>query len=151
MGSPIRGHRVTEEVFCAMKDSPRDLYKRLGASPSATTAELRMAFRARARGSHPDIAGSNATDDMASINEAWAVLGDSRRRAEYDRSLGRPPAPPRDFTGDGEPPWSGKARPSAGMGRPTQRLLRTFLVVSVLSAMVLMVAIFLVGFGRVGT
>jgi len=32
---------------------------------------------------------------MAAINEAWTVLGDPKRRAEYDRLLAEPaPAPP---------------------------------------------------------
>ncbi len=36
------------------------------------------------------------------------------------------------------------------LSKPTQRLLRTILIASMLSLLVVMVAIFLIGFGRVG-
>jgi DnaJ domain len=60
-------------------------YQRLGVAPTATDAEIRAAYRTRARASHPDHAGS--TGDMAAVNEAWRVLGDPARRAAYDRAL----------------------------------------------------------------
>lgn len=44
---------------------------------------------------HPDRQASNgAAHHMAAINEAWNVLGDPVRRAEYDRLLAPAPARP---------------------------------------------------------
>lgn len=61
-------------------------------SPTATTDEIRSAYRALARRHHPDAvaaAGGAAPPgaDMAAINRAWSVLGDPGRRALYDASL----------------------------------------------------------------
>lgn len=72
-----------------------DHYAVLGVASDASTAEIRRAYRERARASHPDLAGSDATSASASasasarmtaINDAWACLSDPRRRAEYDAS-----------------------------------------------------------------
>jgi len=68
----------------------RSHYDRLGVAPSATDAEIRAAYRRRARAAHPDHAGSAA--DMAALNEAWRVLSDPGRRAMYDRALAGPRA-----------------------------------------------------------
>jgi hypothetical protein len=76
-------------------------YETLGVSRHATTTEIRIAYRAAARRAHPDAGGSAAT--MQTINDAWHVLGDSARRAAYDRELyGAPQAPP-DPSGQNEP------------------------------------------------
>jgi hypothetical protein len=42
----------------------------LGVTPGASRAEIRRAYRRRAMATHPDVAGSNATADMAALNEA---------------------------------------------------------------------------------
>ena len=63
-----------------------DLYQIIGVAPSADTETIRSAYRALARRHHPD-AGGNA-GRMAEINEAWAVLGDTLRRFNYDREHG---------------------------------------------------------------
>lgn len=64
-------------------------YEVLGVEPGAEIDEIRAAYRARARDLHPDrrAAEPDAVLEMAAVNQAWAVLGDPRRRAEYDRSL----------------------------------------------------------------
>ncbi|MFM7252120.1 MAG: J domain-containing protein [Ilumatobacteraceae bacterium] len=67
-------------------------YETLGVSRTATHAEIKAAFRAAARRHHPDAVSSDGTtrrgdDRMASLNEAWRVLGDERRRVDYDRAL----------------------------------------------------------------
>jgi hypothetical protein len=65
-----------------------DYYRELGASPDASAAELRRAYRERARRLHPDLnpAGTGA-DAMRRLNEAWKVLGDPESRRRYDRGL----------------------------------------------------------------
>jgi DnaJ domain len=61
----------------------------------ADAATIRAAYRRRARQHHPDHVhwtGAGA-DEMATINEAYRVLGDPSRRAVYDRGLdGRAPS-----------------------------------------------------------
>ena len=64
-------------------------YAVLGVNPEADTATIRRAYRDLARRHHPDFGGD--VREMASINEAWHVLGNLERRAGYDRQLRRPP------------------------------------------------------------
>jgi hypothetical protein len=60
-------------------------YEVLGVPTAATQAEVRAAYRAKARDHHPD-AGGDASR-MQALNAAWNVLGDPARRAAYDRQL----------------------------------------------------------------
>jgi hypothetical protein len=60
------------------------LYDVLGASASATSDELRQAYRRRARELHPDVAGSDTGWAMAELNAAWRVLSDPEARRRYD-------------------------------------------------------------------
>jgi molecular chaperone DnaJ len=64
----------------------RDYYEILGVSKSASQEELKSAFRRLARQYHPDV--NNASDSeerFKELNEAYAVLSDSEKRAAYDR------------------------------------------------------------------
>ena len=75
-----------------------DHYRTLGVPASASSDELRDAYRALARRLHPDrvadpSARRGADDRMAKVNEAWRVLGDPDLRAAYDRSRQPPVAP----------------------------------------------------------
>jgi curved DNA-binding protein CbpA len=62
-------------------------YERLGVARSASATEIRTAYRALARRTHPDVNESGVDASMAAVNEAWRVLGDPDRRAAYDASL----------------------------------------------------------------
>lgn len=73
-------------------------YDTLGVAPDATTTEIRRAYLAKVAKLDP--AGANgASPEMndalrratAVVEDAWAVLGDERRRAEYDRELAQAP------------------------------------------------------------
>ena len=85
------------------------LYSLLGLDdPKATQAQIKHAFRARARARHPDIANDDtAVDDFVRVVAAYEILSCSRRRAAYDatRRAGA-------FTGDASS-WGGSRAASA--------------------------------------
>jgi DnaJ-class molecular chaperone len=59
--------------------------------PSATAAQIRAAYRAKAKSFHPDVSkASDASARFAEISLAYEVLSDRARRSEYDLSLARP-------------------------------------------------------------
>ena len=67
----------------------RNHYEVLGVAPDASAAEVRAAYRAKARDHHPDAGGDAAR--MRQLNAAWRVLRRPTRRAAYDRVLARGP------------------------------------------------------------
>ena len=64
----------------------KDLYEVLGVAKDATDEEIKKAFRRRARELHPDVnKAPNAEDQFKELNEAYDVLSDPQKRAQYDR------------------------------------------------------------------
>jgi molecular chaperone DnaJ len=64
----------------------RDYYEILGVARSASTDDLKAAFRKMARQYHPDVnKAPDAEERFKEINEAYAVLSDPEKRAAYDR------------------------------------------------------------------
>lgn len=64
----------------------RDYYKILGVGRSASDSEIKRAYHQLARQYHPDLnKDPGAEERFKEINEAYEVLGDRRKRAEYDR------------------------------------------------------------------
>ena len=65
----------------------RDYYAVLGVDRTATQEEIKQAFRRLAREHHPDVRKGDpkADERFKEINEAYQVLSDPERRAQYDR------------------------------------------------------------------
>lgn len=103
----------------------KDYYSILQVTRSASTSEIRRAYRVLVQQLHPDINPNPAAHELIKeVNEAYDVLGDAVKKAEYDYRLDNPfviettpqPPPHRD------PRYrrrSGYQPPPSG--RPTQR------------------------------
>ncbi|MDP2233568.1 MAG: molecular chaperone DnaJ [Actinomycetota bacterium] len=69
-----------------MSTGTKDYYALLGVAKTATEAEIKKAFRARARETHPDVNNaSDAEEQFKAINEAYDVLSDPQKRQMYDQ------------------------------------------------------------------
>ena len=69
--------------------SEPNLYEVLGLERSASSHQIRAAFRKLVKRFHPDLfptaaEKTRATEKLREINEAYAVLGNPKRRREYD-------------------------------------------------------------------
>jgi len=63
----------------------KDYYQILGVAPEAETKDIKAAYRKLARKYHPDLnADKDAEARFKEVAEAWEVLKDTDRRAEYD-------------------------------------------------------------------
>ncbi|MCK4777866.1 MAG: molecular chaperone DnaJ [Actinomycetia bacterium] len=64
----------------------KDYYKTLGVSDEAARDEIKKAYRKLAKKHHPDINPSEeAEEKMKEINEAYEVLGNEKKKQEYDQ------------------------------------------------------------------
>ena len=86
----------------------KDYYKALGVEPSASEAEIKTAYRRLARKYHPDVSKeAGAEERFKAVNEAYEVLKDKDKRAQYDqlKASGYRPGeefrPPPGFGGGG--------------------------------------------------
>lgn len=70
-----------------MTSNRNDYYAILGVSPEASPEEIKRAFRKLALETHPDRnpGDRQAEEQFKKINEAYGVLSDPQKRAEYDR------------------------------------------------------------------
>lgn len=69
-------------------DHTKDYYAILGVTTSTEQVVIRAAYKALAQKYHPDkLDGNNLADNlmMSAINEAYSILGDPLKRAQYDQ------------------------------------------------------------------
>ena len=62
----------------------KDYYKILGVEKNASKDEIKKAFRKLAHEHHPDKASGNEAK-FKEINEAYGILSDDSKRAQYDQ------------------------------------------------------------------
>src|SRR5206468_2753179 len=67
-------------------------YEELGVLPDADAEEIRTAYRGLAKQLHPDLSDDDTSESKEAflrLQEAYDVLRDPQRRADYDRELAR--------------------------------------------------------------
>src|SRR4030042_5153999 len=83
----------------------KDYYRSLGVERKATAAEIKRAYRKLARKFHPDLNPGDKTSEakFKEIQEAYSVLSDQKKKAQYDQF---------GFAGDMPPGGAGPRGPS---------------------------------------
>ncbi len=87
----------------------RDPYQVLGVARGASDAELKKAFRRRAKELHPDRNRDDpkAQDKFSELNTAYEILGDEAKRKQFDRG---------EIDAEGKPRFQGFEGMGAGRG-----------------------------------
>ncbi len=80
----------------------KDYYKTLGVAKDASASDIKKAYRKLARDNHPDT-NPNGETRFKQVSEAYDVLSDAKKRAEYDEQRSLFGAGPRPGFGAGGP------------------------------------------------
>ncbi|MBI3274816.1 MAG: J domain-containing protein [Methylocystis sp.] len=100
----------------------RDPYEVLGVAKTAGPGEIKKAFRHLAKKYHPDQNKHDpkAKEKFAEANSAYEILGDEKKKAQFDRGEIDADGKPRftGFEGFGGPGGFTRARRGAGGGEP---------------------------------
>ena len=78
----------------------QDYYKILSVAPDADSKTIKTAYRKLARKYHPDVSEHReAEEKFKQVSEAYEVLKDPQKRAQYDELREQGPQPQRRFWG----------------------------------------------------
>lgn len=99
----------------------KDLYSILGVPRTASHADIRRAYKRKAKDLHPDLHPDDAVkaDAFKAASTAYEILGDEAKRAQYDRGEIDADGNPRGFTNSGQ----GGFHRSAAQGDPFEDIL----------------------------
>ncbi len=100
----------------------RNPYDVLGVAKTASSKEIKSAYRKLAKQHHPDQNPDDpkAKDRFAAVNQAYEIVGDEKRRGEFDRgeidAEGKPRFAGFEGAGAGGDPFAGFRRSQTGPG-----------------------------------
>ncbi|MDP1555704.1 MAG: J domain-containing protein [Hyphomonas sp.] len=106
-----------------------DPYSILGVSRSASEAEIKKAFRAKAKTLHPDQHPGNKAkeEEFKRLSGAFEILGDAEKRAKFDRGEIDGEGNPKGFAAGGHPGgggrWESGSSPFGAQGDPFEDIL----------------------------
>jgi curved DNA-binding protein len=102
----------------------KDHYQTLGLAHSASSEDVKKAYRRLARKYHPDVSTEpNAEECFKAISEAYEILSDAHKRRTYDQIKHRPRTGP---THRPPPPWGRRTRASRQSPTAGRRLSAFF-------------------------
>ena len=80
-----RGSAPRHRLLCSSSQTP-DYYQLLGVSRQASAADIKKAYFAAAKASHPDLnpGSANAARQFRLVAEAYETLRDPAKRSAYD-------------------------------------------------------------------
>ena len=107
--------RLLRFFYLGHKMEFKDYYKILGVEPDASEADIKLSYRQLARQYHPDKnPAASASDKFKAAAEAYEVLKNKERRAEFDELRRYGGSQPDGFRPP--PGWQSNARPSSARG-----------------------------------
>jgi DnaJ-class molecular chaperone len=97
----------------------RDPYEILGVSKGASAAEIKSAFRKRAKTLHPDANRQDpkAATRFAELNSAYEIVGDADKRKAFDRG---------EIDAEGKPRFQGFEGFGRGQGQGAEDIFESF-------------------------